>query len=655
MSLLSVYFVLLDTPPNHGHSAPCLIRNTLACGDPRHPRDLQVVLEHLLLISSVVSVLGAFSTQSTAFLQEKVTDFGDFCDKIEHPTYTYLDEIVPKPISKLDEKEKKVYDSEKKAHGSITMALTIEIFHSFRGYYNSKDLWKALQKRFEGNSDIKKSKRYLLRKQFYHLHTELKAYELTYPDEELVEKFLDALPPNFEMYTTLLRENPEFYEMTIEEAIGKVQAHDMNLKRKESSGRPQIQNPSMYYGTSSTAKSSESGSGPHHQHSSRNPTSTSSANQTAIAKIAEDHVALFASCMLAYENFIGGKLMDPETIKEDFNQVDPDDMEDMNIQWNMAMILRWAKRFLNRTGRKFIGGLSNAKVGFDKSKSKCYKCQNFGQFARECQKDKAPASEDALIAQTQVGFIAEIVEMMEAEEREAFVADQKESTTAFALMAIGEASSSSTEVDCNSFPVISCSKCLGLKVENSKLQDKVESLRIAALSYKENEKRYKDSTETLKKKNLDGKIVKLKNSRFVVENYELVVRQVSGLGLGTNAIPPPVSGKFVNGLIDLDLSCLDDSSNMEDSSSKADSVSDEEFFSDEGSENTKVEGVVSEDLLDKHNVKKPIVTDCNNCILTEPDVVETNDKIKMMLYGGFKSIKQITKEAFANNLGKNFQ
>ncbi|KAI3797948.1 hypothetical protein L1987_33213 [Smallanthus sonchifolius] len=254
--------------------------------------------------------------------------------------------------------------------------------------------------------------------------------------------------------------------------------------------------------------------------------------------------------------------------------------------------------------------------------------------------------------------MAEIIEMMEAERQEASVADQEEATTALALMAIGEVSSSSPEVDSNPFAVISCSKCQSLKDENSKLHDKVEPLRIAALSYKENEKRYKYSIETLKKEKRDyslkiseqqfhldvaykglekrnneiaklqneilqlkGNMEKLKNSRFVVEHYESVVRQVNGLGLGTNAIPPPVSGKFVNGLIDIDLSCLDDFSNKDDSSGKADYASDEEFFtaSDDGSENTCPEGVVSEELLGKHVVKKPIVTDRENCILTEPD------------------------------------
>ncbi|KAI3820082.1 hypothetical protein L1987_13938 [Smallanthus sonchifolius] len=239
------------------------------------------------------------------------------------------------------------------------MALTMELFHSFRGYDKSKDLWKALQKRFEGNSDIKKT------------------FELKYPGEELVEKFLDALPLKFEMYTTLMGD-PKFYGMTIDETIGKVQAHDMNLKRKESSGRPQIQDPSMYHGT--------------------NPPATSSANQSAIAKIVEDHVALFSSCMLAYENFTGGKLTDPETIEEDFNQEES----------SLAGTLMPSQ-----------SGSSNALVD-----------QQDESF------DWGVHLEDAIIAQTQVGLMTEIMEMMEAEEREASVADREESTTVVVLMAI---------------------------------------------------------------------------------------------------------------------------------------------------------------------------------------------------------------------------
>ncbi|KAI3712778.1 hypothetical protein L1987_71343 [Smallanthus sonchifolius] len=291
-------------------------------------------------------------------------------------------------------------------------------------------------------------------------------------------------------------------------------------------------------------------------------------------------------------------------------------------------------------------------------------------------------------------------ERKEAEEMEASVAVEKESTTAVALMAIGEAQSSSSEVDSNPFSVISCSKCLELKHEISKLQDKIEPLTMAAHNYKANEKRFKDSVETLKKEKceyslqiseqqvhldiayrglekrnneinkLQNEILqlkctneKLKNSRFVVEHYESVVWKMKGIGLGTNAIPPPISGKFVNSLIDIDLTCLDKSSDKDDSpkkdesSSKANSTSSEEYAtaSEDGSVDTCPEGVVSEELLTEQKVHKNIITNGDNCILTEPDIIETNDKLKVMLYGGYKNINQVKKEAFSAHYGLGYK
>ena len=80
------------------------------------------------------------------------------------------------------------------------------------------------------------------------------------------------------------------------------------------------------------------------------------------------------------ENYIQGKISDPSTFDEDYDQVDPDDLEEMDLQWQMAMISRRVKRFMNRTGRKFVG----KNVGFDKSKVRCFNCQSYGHFAREC-------------------------------------------------------------------------------------------------------------------------------------------------------------------------------------------------------------------------------------------------------------------------------
>ncbi|KAI3810980.1 hypothetical protein L1987_20693 [Smallanthus sonchifolius] len=86
-------------------------------------------------------------------------------------------------------------------------------------------------------------------------------------------------------------------------------------------------------------------------------------------KVADDYLAMFSSFMASYVNFIGGKFHDPEVIEEDFKQIDPVDLEEMNIQWNMAMLMRQAKDFLKKTSRKYIGSNSRSHMGFDKTKN----------------------------------------------------------------------------------------------------------------------------------------------------------------------------------------------------------------------------------------------------------------------------------------------
>ncbi|GKE86775.1 ribonuclease H-like domain-containing protein [Tanacetum coccineum] len=63
--------------------------------------------------------------------------------------------------------------------------------------------------------------------------------------------------------------------------------------------------------------------------------------------------------------------------------IDTDDLEEMDLKWQMAMLTMRAKRFLNKTGRK-INANSSETIGFNKSKVECYNCHKKGHFAKEC-------------------------------------------------------------------------------------------------------------------------------------------------------------------------------------------------------------------------------------------------------------------------------
>nr|GEU69613.1 hypothetical protein [Tanacetum cinerariifolium] len=81
--------------------------------------------------------------------------------------------------------------------------------------------------------------------------------------------------------------------------------------------------------------------------------------------------------------FLASQPNSPQLAHEDLEQLHLDDMEEMDLRWQMAMLTMRARRFLKKTRRKLtING--NESLGFDMSKVECYNCHKRGHFAREC-------------------------------------------------------------------------------------------------------------------------------------------------------------------------------------------------------------------------------------------------------------------------------
>ncbi|GKB30107.1 ribonuclease H-like domain-containing protein [Tanacetum coccineum] len=68
---------------------------------------------------------------------------------------------------------------------------------------------------------------------------------------------------------------------------------------------------------------------------------------------------------------------------EDLEQIDTDDLEEMDLKWQVAMLTMRVKRFIKKTGRN-LNFNGKETVGFDKTKVECYNCHRRGHFAREC-------------------------------------------------------------------------------------------------------------------------------------------------------------------------------------------------------------------------------------------------------------------------------
>nr|GEV47696.1 hypothetical protein [Tanacetum cinerariifolium] len=83
-----------------------------------------------------------------------------------------------------------------------------------------------------------------------------------------------------------------------------------------------------------------------------------------------------------YENFKASSL---EMLDQTFDRLQKlvNDMEEIYLRWQMAMLTMRARRFLKRTRRKLtVNG--NETISFDKSNVKCYNCHKRGHFTKEC-------------------------------------------------------------------------------------------------------------------------------------------------------------------------------------------------------------------------------------------------------------------------------
>ncbi|GJV81004.1 ribonuclease H-like domain-containing protein [Tanacetum coccineum] len=69
------------------------------------------------------------------------------------------------------------------------------------------------------------------------------------------------------------------------------------------------------------------------------------------------------------------------------HDMDGDDLEELDLRWQVAMLTVRVKKFIQRTGRN-LDFKEKRPVSLDKSKIECYNCHKKGHFARECRSER---------------------------------------------------------------------------------------------------------------------------------------------------------------------------------------------------------------------------------------------------------------------------
>ncbi|GKC72265.1 putative ribonuclease H-like domain-containing protein [Tanacetum coccineum] len=208
---------------------------------------------------------------------------------------------------------------------------------------------------------------------------------------------------------------------------------------------------------------------------------------------------------------------------EDFQQMNGDDLEKLDLRWQVAMLTVRVKKFIQRTGRN-MDFKEKRPVSLDKSKIECYNCHRKGHFARECRSGRSQgrrsygdngrnnvptneSSSQALVAQDGLGGYD-------------WSNDFEVEPVNYALMAISSSSSSSS----SDSEVQKCSKCL----ESFKcLQKNYDTEREKHNKAKLEIRGYEIALESLESRIIGHEKNELAwGEKYEFQNYELKCREI---------------------------------------------------------------------------------------------------------------------------------
>ncbi|GJR48242.1 putative ribonuclease H-like domain-containing protein [Tanacetum coccineum] len=200
-------------------------------------------------------------------------------------------------------------------------------------------------------------------------------------NEESKKMQKNVLKHQFENFTTASNESLDKAYDRFQKLISQLEVHGAPISKEDINQKflRRVYEDEMKRSSSSTSTSQNLAFLSSENTSSTNEVSTASGDfrvSTAggISQVSTTPCALYVVLL-----FFAQPTTSPQLENEDFQQIDEDDLEELDLRWQVAMLTVRVKKFIQKTGRN-LDFKEKRPVSLDKSKIECYNCHRKGHF-----------------------------------------------------------------------------------------------------------------------------------------------------------------------------------------------------------------------------------------------------------------------------------